>query len=107
MGNRLYTLITGASEGLGKTLAVECASRGMNLILVALPGQALANLGDFLQRTFVVDVKIFASDLSEEINCYRLLKEIKLEGLAINMLINNAGMGGTAKFEEEPAERYA
>ena len=38
MHNNCYTLITGASEGLGKALAIECAGRNMNLILVALPG---------------------------------------------------------------------
>jgi uncharacterized protein len=107
MTSKIYTLITGASEGLGKTLAIECASRGMNLILVALQDQALPGLRDFLQRTFAVDVKIFAVDLSEETNCYQLFEEIKQQGLQINMLINNAGIGGTAWFEDETAEKYA
>ena len=53
MSNKTYTLITGSSEGLGKTLATECASRGMNLILVALPGHALTSLADFLQKLFL------------------------------------------------------
>jgi len=33
MRNNQYALITGASEGFGKALALECASRGMNVIL--------------------------------------------------------------------------
>jgi len=32
-----YTLITGASAEIGKALAFECAARGMNILLVALP----------------------------------------------------------------------
>ncbi len=107
MKNKTYTLITGASEGLGKRLAIECASRGMNLILVALPGEALWGLGDFLERAFDVEVKVFASDLSDEINCYRLFEEIEQRGFRIDMLINNAGIGGTAWFEDESAEQYA
>src|SRR5579863_1147698 len=107
MENKLYTLITGASEGLGKRLAMECASKGMNLLLVALPGEALTGLGDFLARTFDVDVKVFASDLSDEMNCYRLFEEIEQRRFHINMLINNAGIGGTAWFEDESAEQYA
>src|SRR5215216_844552 len=35
--NVAYTLVTGASSGIGKALALECASRGMNILLVALP----------------------------------------------------------------------
>ena len=35
-----YTLITGASNGIGKALARECAARGMNLLLIALPEPA-------------------------------------------------------------------
>ena len=38
---KTYTLITGASMGLGKALAGECAARGRNLILVALPNEGL------------------------------------------------------------------
>ena len=51
-----YTLITGASEGLGKALAIECARRKMNLVLVALPGRELYDLADFIRRYYNVDV---------------------------------------------------
>ncbi|MBK8496575.1 MAG: hypothetical protein IPL50_17430 [Chitinophagaceae bacterium] len=37
MFNKKYCLITGASEGFGKALALECAARNMNLVLVACP----------------------------------------------------------------------
>jgi hypothetical protein len=67
----------------------------------------LTGLGDFLQRAFDVDVKVFASDLSDESNCYQLFEEIDEQRLHINMLINNAGIGGTAWFEDESAEQYA
>ena len=100
MENKLYTLITGASEGLGKRLAIECATRGMNLVLVALAGEALSGLGDFLKRTFDVEVKVFASDLSDESNCYHLFKEIDQQRLHINILINNAGYGLWGEFDK-------
>ena len=56
MLNKNYCLITGASEGFGKALALECASRKMHLILVALPGPELYYLSDFIKRNYGVDV---------------------------------------------------
>ena len=44
--SNFYTLITGASEGFGRALAIECASRKMNLILVALPDSNLHFLAE-------------------------------------------------------------
>ena len=64
MLNNNYTLITGASEGFGKALALECASRKMNLVLVALPGPEIFYLADFIKRNYKVDVVSIETDLS-------------------------------------------
>ena len=106
MRNKNFALITGASEGFGKALALECAGRNMNLVLVALPGSGLANLACFIERNFEVKVLFFEHDLSRKEECIRLFEEIKQRDLKINMLINNAGMGGTHFFEERDAEYY-
>ena len=68
MLNRKFTLITGASEGFGKALAIECASRKINLVLVALPGPELNNLADFIKRNFGVAVYTIEKDLTNEDN---------------------------------------
>jgi short-subunit dehydrogenase len=106
MCNKNYTLITGASEGFGKALALECAGRYLNLVLVALPGSGLANLACYIERNYEVRVLFFEHDLSKKEECIRLFEEIKQRDLKINMLINNAGMGGTHFFEERDAEYY-
>jgi len=106
MRNEYFTLITGASEGFGKALALECASRNMNLILVALPGSALSNLACFIERNYDVKVLFFEHDLSKKEECVNVCKEIKQRELKINVLINNAGMGGTHFFDEKDAEYY-
>jgi short-subunit dehydrogenase len=106
MNNSQYALITGASEGFGKALALECASRNMNLILVALPGSGLEKLVDYIKRNFSVNVFYFEHDLSKKEECHRLFSEINRLGFAINVLINNAGIGGTHFFEERDAEYY-
>jgi uncharacterized protein len=100
MPNTVYTLITGASEGLGKALAFECASRKMNLILVSLPDSSLFELADFIRWNFKVSVFAFEKDLSHSCGCYDLFQEIEKQKLQINILINNAGMGGTVLFDE-------
>ena len=100
MHNSYYTLITGASDGFGKYLALECAARNMNLILVALPGPELYYLTDFIKRNYQVDAIAIEKDLTCEENCkavYELVNEMKLP---VNMLINNAGLGGTMLFSE-------
>jgi len=95
-----YCLITGASEGFGKALAFECASRKMNLILVALPGPELYSVADYIKRNYKVDVITIEKDLTTEVNCVMLFKEVKELGLPVNMLINNAGLGSTMLFSE-------
>ena len=59
MRNKNYVLITGASEGFGKALALECAGRKMNLILVALPDSGLDNLAAYIRKNFAVKVFFF------------------------------------------------
>jgi uncharacterized protein len=101
-----YSLITGASEGLGKALAFECAARKMNLMLVALPGSGLHELGDFIHRNFGVSVMVSEKDLSDPASCRDLFREIQQQGLRLRMLINNAGLGGTNLFCEGSLELY-
>ena len=106
MCNETYTLITGASEGFGKALAFECASRKMNLVLVALPGSGLANLSTYIKKNFEVKVVYFEHDLSRKEECYSIFREVNEKRLSVTILINNAGMGGTHFFEERDAEYY-
>ncbi len=106
MNKIYYTLITGASEGFGKALALECARRKMNLILVALPGEELFRLGKFIETEFEVSTVCLPHDLSLKEECLLLYKEISDAKLRVNILINNAGMGGTHFFKERDTEFY-
>jgi len=95
-----YTLITGASEGLGKAFALECAERGHNLILVALPGKELHDLASFIEQNYPVRVWAMGKDLSETQQCHALFNEVKEALLKVNFLINNVGLGGTISFQD-------
>jgi short-subunit dehydrogenase len=100
MPHNKYSIITGASEGFGKALAIECARRKMNLVLVALPGPELYYLADFIKRNYNVDVVAIESDLTSEANCSGIYEQIEYLQLPVNMLINNAGLGSTMLFSE-------
>ncbi|WP_276504824.1 SDR family NAD(P)-dependent oxidoreductase [Terrimonas pollutisoli] len=100
MQNKGYTLITGSSEGLGKAFAIECAKRGMNLILVALPGPELYALAALIKANYPVEVVCIGKDLCRDESCMELYAEVAALNLQVNMLINNAGIGSTILFEE-------
>lgn len=101
-----YCLITGASEGLGKALAIECASRKMNLILVALPEPHLYNFAEWIKENYSIEVVAIGKDLSREENCMLLFDEVCRMNLNVNMLINNVGIGSTHLFAEGSIDFY-
>ena len=107
MSKSYYTLITGASEGLGKCFALECASRKMNLILVALPNSGLDKLSAYIRKTFFVDVIFYEDDISTEESCTQLFHFINNKHILVRILINNAGMGGTFSFQQKDIAYYA
>lgn len=102
MKTKKYTLITGASTGLGKALAEECASRKMNLILTALPGEKIENFGKQLSERFNIHARTFETDFTKFGAVEQFSKEII--DFEINMLINNAGIGGTKSFLDATTE---
>ncbi len=106
MPAKLFTLITGASEGLGRSFAIECAQRNMNLVLVALSGSGLDQLADFIYRNLGVEVLIFEKDLTLDNSCQQLFADLAVRKVQLNMLINNAGMGNTHLFAEGSASFY-
>lgn len=106
MPDKNFALITGASEGFGKAMALECAARNMNLVLVALPDSGLNGLASFIERNYGVNVLFFEHDLSKKEDCIHLFEKIKDKEIPVNVLINNAALGGTHFFEEKDPEYY-
>lgn len=106
MHDKTYTLITGASAGIGKAMAVECAKRGQNLILVALQNSGLAETGACLQLQYGVDVKALELNLTAPHAIQYLYDWCHQQQLKINVLINNAGIGNYSIFQKSAYEDY-
>ncbi|MFC2115611.1 SDR family NAD(P)-dependent oxidoreductase [Bacteroidota bacterium] len=99
-----YTLITGGSKGIGKALARECASRGMNLLLVARQKEGLEEASRNIREEFKVRVETLQADLRGKDTPQKILDWCLREGYPVNVLINNAGIGGTTRFETSSPE---
>jgi short-subunit dehydrogenase len=92
-----YAVITGASQGLGKSFANELAKREIHLILISLPNQNLSEFSRELQEKHKINVHYFEIDLSNTGNVLALANQIN-DNYDVFMLINNAGIGGTKRI---------
>lgn len=100
-----YTLITGASSGIGEAFARRLASEKHNLVLVARSEEKLRALRDELAAEHQVVCKYFAIDLLEFEADLALFEETEKNGLEIDWLINNAGFGSSGDFADLDLER--
>jgi short-subunit dehydrogenase len=100
-----FTLITGASSGIGEALARRLARERRPVALVARRTDRLERLAGELRAQHGVDVQVFTSDLTCPGSCEALQAEIGRRGLVIDWLINNAGFGTHGRFAELPVAR--
>jgi short-subunit dehydrogenase len=98
-----FTLITGASSGLGKDFALEYAKAKQNLILVARRKDRLDELAETCRTTYNVQVEVFAVDLSKEEAVSTFLDNLDPSWF-IDRLINNAGFGWHGSYEDSDPE---
>ncbi|GLR08976.1 short-chain dehydrogenase [Mixta theicola] len=86
-----YTLITGASSGIGKALSYQFASRGQNLIITARRQDELHRLREDIEEKYAVQVIAEPCDLAQEGQAENLYHQ--LADYDLSVLINNAGFG--------------
>ena len=93
-----YALVTGASRGLGKAIAIELSRRGYPTILVSRSDKVLEVCKEITSQYGLPSVG-FMADLTDPRSIDSLAEQVNAN-YQVFMLINNAGVGGTRRFVE-------
>lgn len=103
---RLQTiLITGASAGIGASLARIAADKGHDVVLVARSVDRLEALADELRASHGTVATAIPVDLSTEDAVDVLDAGLQSRGITVDALVNNAGFGASGAFHAESPER--
>ena len=95
----MKVLVTGASNGIGREMAIYLSELGYDLVVVARSGDKLRELKDNLKT----EIMIYECDLSVLDNCYKLYDDLKDKN--IDIVINNAGFGVFGNYEYETLDK--
>lgn len=102
-----YALITGASKGIGRSIALELASRGISVLLVARNGVLLETLCTEITGKYQVEAAFLSADLAAPGAVDQIMSWIHSNGYSVHMLVNNAGYGHSGSFGEYSSDEYA
>lgn len=90
----MKALITGASSGIGREMAIYLSELGYDIIVVARSKEKLEDLKNIVKTK----VLVYEYDLSKNVNCYKLYNDIKDKN--VDIVINNAGFGLFGDYHE-------
>ena len=98
-------LITGASRGIGRDIALRYAREGADIIAVARNQNELASLGEEI-KAFDVRYLAIPANLRKQSEFEAIVQKSLAEFGRIDFLVNNAGVGFWAPIQEIRAEQY-
>lgn len=102
-----WSLVTGASAGIGAEFARQLAARGDALVLTARRADRLQQLADELAARHGTRTLLLPADLADPATPARLSEQIDAHGIVVSTLINNAGYGLPGTFMAHPWQPHA
>lgn len=101
-----FALITGASKGIGKSIAEQLAARGFDLLLVARSASLLEEVANEISRSTNKNCLWLALDLAQDQAAESVFDYCNKNQLVVSVLVNNAGYGLSGKFEKYSIQEY-
>ena len=95
-----WALVTGASSGIGRQIAIDLAKVGYASILLARREGQLIELKKEILDKYGINSLVLPLDLSAVGSVDEIVKFIKSEDIVLSILINNAGFGDHSAFED-------
>ena len=94
----MWALVTGASAGIGVALARQLAAEGAHLVLTARRQDRLETLARELSAKHDVKIETVTADLAQPEACEQIFQFTQAKGIAVDVLVNNAGFGSYGEF---------
>ena len=95
-----WALVTGASGGIGESIARELGRRGANVILTARSADKLDAIAKDIAANGV-ETRVLTADLATDVGIWKLLTLVDALGMEIDHVVANAGFGGFGEFAEQ------
>ncbi|MDB5742481.1 MAG: hypothetical protein JWR68_796 [Polaromonas sp.] len=99
-------VVTGASRGIGYSIAAAFAAKGAQTVLAALSATNLQSAADAIARTGALRPETCATDLRTEEGCTALFKLVSERFSRCDILVNSAGATRAGSFLELPEEAW-
>jgi len=102
-----FALITGASKGIGKSIAEQLAARGFDLLLIARSADLLEQVAKEISLSTNKNCRWLALDLAEDQAAESVFDYCNKNQFVVSVLVNNAGYGLSGSFEKYSVQEHA
>jgi len=103
----MIALVTGATSGFGRSIALRLAKLGYNLIVTGRRAERLDELTTQLKADYPIEVLPLCFDVRDNSACTKAIESLPANFRKINLLINNAGLAaGASPFQDSDLDDY-